>query len=187
VVADEAYVDYVAPLERVRREDDIADGRRVVVLRTFSKIYGLAGLRLGYLLADRDLVGYLHSVQEPFNVNRAALTAGLASLGRAGEVAARRELAARARERLARRLAVGGMAAVPSTANFLLVQLGGVDDGELAAALLRRGILVRRGAELGLPGWARVTVGPDDVMDRAAVALLQTRLDLLGAGAAAAS
>jgi histidinol-phosphate aminotransferase len=184
VVADEAYMDYVAPLERVRREGDIADGRRVVVLRTFSKIFGLAGLRLGYALADPALVDYLQSVQEPFNVNRAALAAGLASLGRGDEVARRRDLAVAARERLARRLAVGGMAPVPSSANFVLVELG-VDDLELAERLLRRGILVRPGSELGLPGWARITVGPEDVMDRAAEALLEARLELLGAGAPA--
>jgi histidinol-phosphate aminotransferase len=187
VVADEAYMDYVAPLERVRREDDVADGRRVVILRTFSKIFGLAGLRLGYLLADPGLVHYLQAVQEPFNVNRAALAAGEASLGRAGEVARRRELAIAARERLARRLAVGGMAPVPSSANFVLADLGGVDDLELADRLLRRGILVRPGSELGLPGWARITVAPAAVMDRAAAALLETRLELLGAGARAAS
>jgi histidinol-phosphate aminotransferase len=187
VVADEAYMDYVAPLERVRREHDVADGRRVVILRTFSKIFGLAGLRLGYLLADPGLVHYLQAVQEPFNVNRAALAAGEASLGRAGEVARRRELAIAARERLARRLAVGGMTPVPSSANFVLADLGGVDDLELADRLLRRGILVRPGSELGLPGWARITVAPAAVMDRAAAALLETRLELLGAGARAAS
>ena len=181
VVADEAYMDYVAPLERVRREDDIGEGRRVVVLRTFSKIFGLAGLRLGYLLADPDLVVYLNSVQEPFNVNRAALAAGTASLGRPNEVAGRRDVAIRARERLARRLAVGGMAPVPSSANFVLVDLGGVDDLELAEALVRRGVLIRPGSELGLPGWARITVAPEEVMDRAADALLETRLELLGA------
>ena len=187
VIADEAYMDYVAPLERVRREEDIADGRRVVVLRTFSKIFGLAGLRLGYLLADADLVRYLNSVQEPFNVNRAALAAGTASLGRSAEVAERRDLAIVARERLARRLAVGGMAPVPSSANFVLVDLGGVDDGDVNAALVRRGVLVRPGSELGLPGWARITVGPEEVMDRAAAALLETRLDLLAAGTRAAT
>jgi histidinol-phosphate aminotransferase len=187
VVADEAYMDYVAPVERVRREDDVADGRRVVVLRTFSKIFGLAGLRLGYLLADPALVRYLHAVQEPFNVNRAALAAGMASLGRPAEVARRRELAVRGRERLARRLAVGGMAPVPSSANFVLVDLGGVDDRALFEALARRGVLVRPGSELGLPGWARVTVAPEEVMDRAAAALLETRLELLGAARRAAS
>jgi histidinol-phosphate aminotransferase len=184
VVADEAYMDYVAPLERVRREDDVADGRPVIVLRTFSKIFGLAGLRLGYALADPALVHWLQSVQEPFNVNRAALAGGLASLGRAREVAERRELATAARERLARRLAVGGMAPVPSSANFVLVDLG-VDDTALFERMIRRGVLVRPGHELGLPGWARITVGPEDVMDRAADALLETRLELLGAGSPA--
>ena len=180
-------MDYVAPLERVRREDDVADGRRVVVLRTFSKIFGLAGLRLGYALADPALVRYLHSVQEPFNFNRAALAAGVASVGREREVAQRRDLAIRARERLARRLAVAGMAPVPSSANFVLVDLGGIDDGELAAALVRRGVLIRPGSELGLPGWARITVAPEEVMDRAAAALLETRLELLGAATRAAA
>ena len=63
---------------RRRREEDVAAGRRVVVLRTFSKIFGLAGLRLGYAVADPELVRYLDVVQEPFNVNRAALAAGRA-------------------------------------------------------------------------------------------------------------
>jgi histidinol-phosphate aminotransferase len=179
-------MDYVAPDERPRREDDVADGRRVIVLRTFSKIFGLAGLRLGYLLADPALVDLLHSVQEPFNVNRAALAGGLASLGRGDEVAERRALAAAARTRLRARLESGGMAPVPSAANFVLVDLG-VDDGALCERLVRRGILIRPGAELGLPGWARITVGPDAVMDRAADALLAARLDLLGAGAGAAA
>src|SRR3954462_3322004 len=102
-------MDCVPPEERPRREDDVAGGRRVVVLRTFSKIFGLAGLRLGYVLADPSLVVYLQSVQEPFNVNRAALAPGPARPGRAREVAERRSLAVVARERLARRLAVGGM------------------------------------------------------------------------------
>jgi histidinol-phosphate aminotransferase len=126
----------------------------------FSKIFGPAGLRLGYAVADRELVHDLHSAREPFNVNRAALAAGLASLG--------------------------GIATVPSSANFVLVDLG-VDDGELAALLLRRGILIRPGSELGLPGWARITVAPDEVMDRAAAALLGARAELVGAGASAAS
>jgi histidinol-phosphate aminotransferase len=182
VVADEAYMDYVAPDERPRREDDVADGRRVIVLRTFSKIFGLAGLRLGYVLADPALVDLLHSVQEPFNVNRAALAGGLATLGRGDEVAQRRALAVAARQRLHARLAAGGMAPVPSAANFLLVDLAGVDDGALCDALLRRGILIRPGSELGLPGWTRITVGPDEVMDRAADALLEVRADLLDAG-----
>jgi histidinol-phosphate aminotransferase len=186
VVADEAYMDYVPPVARVRREEDVAEGRRVVVLRTFSKIFGLAGLRLGYALADPRLVHWLHRVQEPFNVNRVALAAGLASLGRPAEVAERRAVAVAARERLAAALGAGGMRPVDSSANFVLAELG-VDDGELTGRLVRRGILVRPGTELGLPGWARITVAPDDVMDRAAAALLDVRAELLGAEARAAS
>jgi histidinol-phosphate aminotransferase len=178
VVADEAYMDYVAPEQRPGRERAVAEGRRVVVLRTFSKIFGLAGLRLGYALADPALVRLLNSVLEPFNVNRAALAAGLASLGRSEEVAARRAAAVAARERLAGALAGGGVRPLPSAANFVLCELG-VDDLELGERLLRRGVLVRTG--LGLPGWARITVGPDAVMDRAAAALLAAREELLAA------
>jgi histidinol-phosphate aminotransferase len=185
VVADEAYMDYVEPAARPGRERDVAEGRRVVVLRTFSKIFGLAGLRLGYALADPGLVRFLHAVQEPFNVNRAALAAGLASLGRPAEVAARRDAAAAARERLAAALAAGGVRPMPSGANFVLCELG-TDDGALGDRLLRRGVLVRPGTELGLPGWARITVGPDALMDRAAAALLAVRAELLAAGMPAA-
>jgi histidinol-phosphate aminotransferase len=185
VVADEAYMDYVEPAARPGRERDVAEGRRVVVLRTFSKIFGLAGLRLGYALADPGLVRFLHAVQEPFNVNRAALAAGLASLGRPAEVAARRDAAAAARERLAAALAAGGVRPMPSGANFVLCELG-TDDGALGDRLLRRGVLVRPGTELGLPGWARITVGPDALMDRAAAALLAVRAELLAAAMPAA-
>jgi histidinol-phosphate aminotransferase len=185
VIADEAYMDYVPPGERLRREDDVAAGRRVIVLRTFSKIFGLAGLRLGYALADPRLVHWLHSVQEPFNVNRVALAAGLASLGRRAEVDGRRAVAIRARERLAAALRDGGMRPVASSANFVLAEVG-VDDGDLAGRLLRRGILVRPGTELGLPGWARITVAPDEVMARAAAALVEERAGLLDARAPAA-
>ena len=182
VVADEAYADYVPPAERIRREDDVDDGRPVVILRTFSKLYGLAGLRLGYVVADQRLLRLLDVVQEPFNVNRAALAAGLASLGRADEVAARRAATIEARERFAARLAAAGMGPLPSAANFLLVDLG-VDEKELVERLRRRGILIRPGRELGLPGRARITIGPDDVMAPAGAALLEVRAELLGVAA----
>jgi histidinol-phosphate aminotransferase len=184
VVADEAYIDYVDPRARLRREDDVAAGRPVVVLRTFSKIFGLAGLRLGYAVAAPGLVPYLQSLQEPFNLNRPALVAGLASLGRPDEVDERRIATVHARERLAGALAAAGMEAVPSAGNFLLVRHG-VDDAALVAGLLRRGLLVRSGAELGLPGWVRITAGPEPLMDRVAVALPEVRAEVLAAGAAA--
>jgi histidinol-phosphate aminotransferase len=182
VAADEAYIDFVAPEARLRREDDIAAGRPVIVLRTFSKIFGLAGLRLGYAVATPGLIPYLQAVQEPFNLNRPALVAGLASLGRPDEVAERRVATARARERLAAGLADAGMEPLPSAANFVLVRHG-ADDAELGEGLLRRGIIIRSGAELGLPGWARITVGPEPLMDQAATALPAVLAELRRSGA----
>jgi histidinol-phosphate aminotransferase len=182
VAADEAYMDFVAPDARLRREDDIAAGRPVIVLRTFSKIFGLAGLRLGYAVATPGLIPYLQSVQEPFNVNRPALVAGLASLGRPNEVAERRVATARARERLADGLADAGMEPLPSAANFVLVRHG-AEDAELGEGLLRRGIVIRSGAELGLPGWARITVGPEPLMDRVATALPAVLAEVRRSGA----
>jgi histidinol-phosphate aminotransferase len=170
VAADEAYAEFVDPARRIPRQDDIAAGRPLIVLRTFSKIYGLAGLRLGYALASPTLVPYLQTVQEPFNVNRPALVAGAASLGRAAEVDERRHATVAAREHLAAALRSAGLEPIPSEANFLLVRHGG-DDAALMDGLLRRGILVRPGSELGLPGWARITVGPEPMMDRVAEAL----------------
>jgi histidinol-phosphate aminotransferase len=176
-VADEAYLDYVDPQRRIRREEDVAAGRRLVVLRTFSKIYGLAGLRLGYALAAPALVPYLQAVQEPFNVNRPALVAGVASLGRPAEVEERRRATARAREGLAAALRPAGMETLPSEANFLLVHHR-MDDAALFDGLLRRGILIRPGGDLGLPGWARITVGPEPLMVRVAEALTRVLAEL---------
>jgi histidinol-phosphate aminotransferase len=181
-VADEAYIDYVEPRTRIRREDDVAAGRPVVVLRTFSKIFGLAGLRLGYAIAAPELVPYLQTVQEPFNVNRPALVAGAASLGRPGELAERRRATVEAREGLAAALAAEGISPVPSEANFLLVEHG-VDDAALFDGVLRRGVLIRPGAEMGMPGWARITVGPEPLMRLAAEALPAVRAELLGTAA----
>jgi histidinol-phosphate aminotransferase len=90
-VADEAYVDYIEPVQRIDRLADIRAGRRVIVLRTFSKIFGLAGLRLGYMLVHDSLAPHVNAVQEPFNVNLAALSAGIASLARTELLPARRD------------------------------------------------------------------------------------------------
>lgn len=180
VVADEAYGEFVAPDLRVRREQDVAEGRRVIVLRTFSKLFGLAGLRLGYALAPEELAAYLDLVQEPFNVNRAALAAGRASLAVPGLVERRRRETAEAREVLARGMRDAGACPYPSQANFVLVEVG-VDDVALTEGLLRRGLLVRAGSEFGLPGFVRITVGPVPIMERVSAELRDVRASLLSA------
>lgn len=177
VVCDEAYVEYVDPEARIRREQDVLAGRPVLLLRTFSKIFGLAGLRLGYAIAAAPLAALLDVVQEPFNVNRIALAAGRASL-RPDVVEERRRETAAARELLARRLEQAGCRPVPSQANFVLVEVG-VDDVALAEALLRRGLLVRSGSEFGLPQTVRITVAPEPVMERVAAELAAARAELL--------
>jgi len=181
VVADEAYADYVPPGERIDRLADVAAGRPVLVLRTFSKIFGLAGLRLGYAVVDSALTPYLNSVQVPFNVNHAALAAGCASLARVHVVDERREATRDARRLLAGRLAAGGLRPLPSDANFVLTPLD-ADDIAVAEALARRGLLVRPGSEFGLPGYARITVGPPDLMERVADELLQVRASVRTSG-----
>ena len=163
-VADEAYHDYIEPRERIDRLADIRAGRPVIVLRTFSKIFGLAGLRLGYLVVDSGLARHIDAVQEPFNVNRAALSAGIASLRRTSMLPGRREQVRRARRRLTEPLGATGIRALPSDANFVLLELG-ADDARVADALARGGILVRAGTEFGLPGYVRVTTGAEDLMD----------------------
>jgi histidinol-phosphate aminotransferase len=171
-VVDEAYADYIEPTDRIDRLVEINAGRPVVVLRTFSKIFGLAGLRLGYLLAHESLAPHLHAVQEPFNVNCAALAAGLASLERVEQLPARRAQAARARERLIAPLVGAGIRTLGSHASFVLVQVGG-DDVAVCEALARHGFLLRAGSEFGLPGYVRVTIGDEELMDRVADELVR--------------
>lgn len=175
-VVDEAYREYADPARRIRREDDVEAGRPVVLLRTFSKIFGLAGLRLGYAVADPELAGFLNVVQEPFNVNRAGLAAGRACLAHPELVEARRAESAEARALLSRLLTEQGMRPLPSEANFVLVEVGG-DDAALAEALIRLGYLVRAGSEFGLHGYLRITVGPAPLMEGVARALGEARVE----------
>jgi histidinol-phosphate aminotransferase len=169
-VADEAYADYIEPSDRIDRLADIDAGRPVVVLRTFSKIFGLAGLRLGYLLVPESLAPHLHAVQEPFNVNCAALAAGLASLQRVDALPARRKQAVSARARFVAPLASAGIRTIESHASFVLVEVGG-DDVAVCETLARGGFLLRAGSEFGLPGYVRVTIADEQVMDRVGGAL----------------
>ena len=178
VVADEAYADYVDPERRIQRARDVEAGRRVVVLRTLSKLFGIAGLRLGYAVADPQLAHYLDVMQEPYNVNRSALAAGRVCLAQPALVEERRLAVADARSVLCERLRTAGLEPLPSQTNFVLVRTG-VDDAALAAAVAGEGLLVRAGGEYGLDGYVRITVGPTPLMERVADALGRARAQLL--------
>ncbi|HKA96545.1 MAG TPA: histidinol-phosphate transaminase [Streptosporangiaceae bacterium] len=182
-VVDEAYADYMTRDQRPDRVADVAAGRPVIVLRTFSKLFGLAGLRLGYGLVHPSLVPCFDAVQEPFNVNRPALAAGRACLAAPDAVEARRLEVVAARDRFARALAGIGIPSWPSQANFVLAEPGG-DDLPWYEGLVRRGFLVRAGSEFGLPGHLRITVGPSELMNRVAGAMMAVREELMAAGTA---
>lgn len=157
VVFDEAYVDFAQGPDFPDSLASLRQGRRVVVLRTFSKIAGLAGLRVGYGIADPECVGLLHRIRQPFNVNSLAQVAALAAL--ADEAHARRavETVERGRRELYRAFEALGLRYVPSRANFVLVEVP--DAAAIYQALLREGIIVRPMIAFSLEQSLRVTVG----------------------------
>lgn len=171
-VVDEAYTDYLEPTARPERVRSVIEGRPLVVLRTFSKLFGIAGLRLGYAIVHRDLVPCFDAVQEPFNVNRLALAAGTACLADRDAVEERRRQVVAAREGFAGALLDIGIPSHPSGANFVLAATGG-DDDEWYEGLVKRGFLVRRGSEFAMPGHLRITIGRDEVMSQVASAMAE--------------
>ncbi len=159
VVLDEAYVEFV---DAPGFQDALALRRKypnLVVLRTFSKIYGLAGLRLGYGVARAEVVEYVDRVRAPFNVNHLAQVAGIAALGDAEHVERSRALVREERPFLAAGLAALGATVVPSQGNFVLADFPGRSGKDLFEALLREGVVVRPMGGYGFPTAQRVTVG----------------------------
>lgn len=159
VVLDEAYVEFV---DAPGYPDSLALRRRfpnLVILRTFSKIYGLAGLRLGYGVARAELVGFLDRVRAPFNTSLVAQAAGVAALGDLEHVERSRALVRAERPFLAAGLAALGATVVPSQGNFLLADFPGTSGKAVFDAMLREGVVVRPVAGYGFPTCQRVTVG----------------------------
>lgn len=162
-ILDEAYFEYVDEAEYPDGvEEHFKQGRRVLVLRTFSKIYGLAGLRVGYGIASPEVVAAINKVKNAFDINQTAQDAALASIGNDEEIARRRSLTATGREQLAEACsALGLTVAAPAVANFVYVEVG-EDSGPVFEALLREGVIVRPLAPFGAPGAIRVTVGTEE-------------------------
>ena len=167
VVLDEAYNEFVTAADWQDTLPLQAARPNVCVLRTFSKIYGLAGLRVGYALCPAPLKSALDKVRQPFNVNRLAQVAALEALKHQDRVLERRRQNAEGRDYLRDALAEMGRATVPSEANFMLVDITDLCDPheQVCASLMALGAIVRDGNHLGCPGWARVTVGTRDEID----------------------
>ncbi len=167
LVVDEAYVEYV-------RRPDFPDARSWVerrpgtaVLRTFSKIHGLAGLRIGYAIADPELASYLERARHPFNVNRLAEVAALAALDDQEHLERARRINREGIAYLERELRALGFEVWPSDANFLLVRVG----WDVYEPLLREGVIVRPMAAFGLEDCVRLSVGLPEENERCVKAL----------------
>ena len=159
-ILDQAYAEYIDdPDYPDGVEDHLKQGRRVVVLRTFSKIYGLAGLRIGYGLAPAPIVTAVSKVRRAFDMTTPAQEAALASLDSAEELARRRTANAEGRAELERILRAHGLDPVGrSVGNFLFAEVG-EDSRPFFEQLLREGVIVRPTHGFGAPGAVRVTVG----------------------------
>ena len=164
-VVDQAYFEYI---DEPDYPDAIADyaraGRNVLVLRTFSKIYGLAGLRVGYGVGPAPVITAIGKVRRAFDVTTVAQEAALASLDDTAELGRRRALNRESMTALEAALRGCGLDPVtPAVANFLFVEAGD-DTLALNDALLRRGVIVRPAGPFGAPGALRITAGtPDEI------------------------
>lgn len=157
VVLDEAYNEYLPPELRVDSVDLVRRYRNLVVSRSFSKAYGLAGLRVGYGLAQPHLTELMARVRQPFNVNTLAQVAAMAAFQDDEFLAESARVNAAGKVQIQSAFDAMGLEYVPSYANFVLVKVG--DAAWVNQELLKRGVIVRPVAADGLPQWLRVSIG----------------------------
>ena len=165
LVLDEAYYEFVDDPLYAGSHGLVLERENVVSTRTFSKVHGLAGLRVGSGLAPRLLADLVWSAHVPFSVNQAGQAAATASLGQPEAIAGRSRLMKRERERVQEAFGAAGLPYVPSHTNFVMV-------GAKPGVFEKTGVLVREGEALGYPvGWSRVTIGGPEENDRLLAAL----------------
>ena len=157
VVLDEAYTEYLDPSQRYDAIGWVREFPNLVVSRTFSKAYGLAGLRIGVAVAQPPLTDLLNRVRQPFNVNLPAQAAAIAALADSAFLERSRQVNRDGMEQLQAGFDALGLRYLPSHGNFILVEVGDAD--RINEALLKKGIIVRNVANYGLPSWLRVTIG----------------------------
>jgi len=166
VVIDEAYGEFVTDPDFLSGLECLKMGfTNVVVYRTFSKIYGLAGLRLGYAIANPVLIEQMNRVREPFNVNLLAQTAGIAALNSKMHLTLSKELVKAGRSYFYEQLDAMGVKYLPTQANFILIHCG-KDSRSIYEFLLQNGIIVRATHSFGLPEYIRVTFGTAEQNER---------------------
>ena len=158
VVLDEAYGDFAEEAFYPNGLDYIKERRQVIVLRTFSKVYGLAGLRIGFALGREDFVDCLYQVRDPFPVHRLAQVAAVAALNDEDHAVRSIQLVYEGKRFLYKELDRMGFSYVPSQANFILIDFE-KDSEKVFQDFLREGIIIRPGKVWGYPSFARVTIG----------------------------
>ncbi len=162
VVIDEAYIEFARDPDCLQGLAHVGETRPVVVLRTFSKLYGLAGLRVGYGVMAPAVAAILHRIRQPFNVNSIAQAAAAAALGDEAFVRETLELVHRGLDDLYRGLDGLGLAYVPSQANFFLIKMERNAD-RVFEEMLKQGVIVRSMTSYGFPDCIRINVGlPDE-------------------------
>jgi histidinol-phosphate aminotransferase len=157
VVLDEAYNEYLDPALRFDATRWVVRFPNLVLSRTFSKAYGLAGLRVGYGVAQPALTDLMNRVRQPFNVNSMAQAAAIAALADQAFLERSRVLNAEGLRTLSQAFDALGLQYVPSYGNFVLVKVG--DAAAVNEALLRAGVIVRPVGNYGLPQWLRISIG----------------------------
>ncbi len=170
VVLDEAYCDYA---ERADYPDSLKlfrERQNLLILRTFSKVHGLAGLRIGYGIGHAGLVRELNKLRTPFNVSNVAQAAALAALDDKEHVAGSVEMNRAERRKLTEGLAKLGLRPAPSETNFVFVELG-TDASRICQELLQKGVIIRPLGWMGFPEAVRITVGLPEENDRCLAAL----------------
>jgi len=157
VCFDEAYIELLPPERQPDTLEYVREGRKVIVLRTLSKTYGLAGLRIGYAVAPVECVALLNRARQPFNVNAMAMSAAMAALDDEEHVRHTRQLVHEGLACLEEAFDAMGLPFVPAAANFVLVDVG--DGRRVFEQLQEKGVIVRPMDGYGLPQYIRVTVG----------------------------
>jgi histidinol-phosphate aminotransferase len=171
LVVDQAYREFVDDPEYPDCVGDLSARPGLLLLRTFSKIYGLAGLRIGYGIGDPDVVGAIARLRQPFNVNSLAQAAASAALDDHEHVRRSYALVVEGRSYFAAELRCLGLDFVPSQANFVLVEVG--DGQRVSDAMLRRGVIVRPMSGYGMPSKIRISFGTKEQNRRCTRALAE--------------
>lgn len=165
IVVDEAYWEYIPEVERIDAITYLDKNPNLIILRTFSKIYGLAGLRVGYGISSYEVISVLNKIRLPFNVNSIAQKAAVVALENERYIEEVRDEIQKEKKKFYNAFKRMGIEYVNSYSNFILVKIG-EKSKNIVEELLKNGFIIRPGEDLGLAGYARITISVPEVNDK---------------------